>query len=438
MKHTLKKQEKSQVELTIVITKEEYEPYLQEAAKRIADKVDIKGFRKGKAPYEKVEKEVGEMRIYQEALETLIQKTYPEALKKENLDVIGMPQVDVETLVPGNDIVYKAIVALLPKVKIADLTKIKVEKKPKPVEDEKVIETIDALRGMRASEVVTDKAATKEDKLIIDMLMSIDNVPVEGGQAKDYQVYLGEKHYIPGFNDQLLGAKKGEEKIFSLDFPKDHYQKMLAGKSVGFSVQIKEVFERTLPELNDAFAKEIGQDNVDALKKIIRSNMEHEALHKAEEKAEIEILETLVEKSSFDDIPKVLSDHEKQKMFYELTRDLEKNGVTLEQYLQDIKKTEKDLLEDFTTQAEKRAKAALLSRHIAKEQEITATKDAIDKEISMLEETYKDNAGYLENLKRKEVRETIATQLQNKAVMKYLKEQILGSADHTCDAPPKK
>lgn len=427
MSHTLKKLEKTQVELTITVTPAEYEKHLQTGAQRLSTRAAIRGFRPGKVPFDVLKKEVGEMAILQESLETIVQESFYLAVTSEKLDTIGMPKIELEKVAPGNDVIYKATVALLPKVKLADLTKIKVEKKVKKIEDTHVDEVIENLRKMQAKEVIkNDKKAGKEDKLVIDMEMFLDKIPIEGGQAKDYQVYLSEPHYIPGFNEQLIGAAKDEIKEFSLNFSPTHYQKHLAGKKVDFKVKVKDIYERQLPEISDELAKILGQESLEKLRELINANLTQEAEQKAAQQTEIEILEALIKESIFEEIPDVLIDAEKQKIFYELKRNLEHHGVTIEQYLADIKKKEDELFNDFKMQAEKRAKAALISRQIANENHIHVHDEELDKEIKIMEEMYKNNKEYLENLKKPEVRDTIAMTLQNQKVVQWLKHKVLG------------
>lgn len=424
MKHMMKVLPQSQVELTITVPPEEYQNEIKKAAQRLSQRVAIKGFRKGNVPFEILKKEVGEMAIMQEALELIIQSSFFDAVQAEKLETIGMPKIDVEKLAPQNEVVYKATVTLLPKVDLPDIKQIHVEHEVKPIEEKQITETLDALRGMQAKEVLKEGKATGTDKLIIDMDMFLDKVPVEGGQAKDYQVYLSEDHYIPGFNKHVEGLQKNDEKEFQLEFPKDHYQKMLAGKKVDFKVRVKDVYERQLPEITEEFAKTLGQESVEKLREVIQNNLYEEAKQKADQKFEIEILEKLIEKTKFEEIPQLLIDSERQKMFYELKRDLERNGVSVEQYLMDIKKKEDELFEEFREQAEKRAKAALLSRTLAKENNLIASEDEVHAEIDALKNYYKDNNEALENLKRHEVHDSIATMVQNKKVMAWLKEQV--------------
>ncbi len=431
MKHAFKKLPKSLVEFTITVPVEEYSPYLEKAAVRISNRIAISGFRKGHVPYDIIKKEVGEVAILQEAAEEIIQKTFFEAISGEHIHTIGQPQIALEKLAPGNDFVYKATVSTLPHVKLPDLTKISVERKAKKVEEKDAEETLTALRGMQAKEIVKSGKAEGTDKLVIDLEMFIDNVPLEGGQAKDSAVYLSENHYIPGFNEQVTGLKKDDTKEFTLKFPKEHYQKMFAGKEVLFKVKVKDVYERQLPEANDEFAKTLGRDTVQELKDLILKNMQAEADSKADQQAEIEILNAVIEQSEFEEIPELLIDSERQKMFYELKRDLDKNGVSIEQYLADIKKDEKSLYEEFRTQAEKRAKAALLSRSIAEEFKLEVTESEIDAEIENLKGHYKDDKEAQDRLKTADVRYSIATVLQNKKVVAFLKEKVLKSTEGT-------
>lgn len=429
MKHSVKQLPNSQLEITITVAPEDYADDLQHAATKLSQRTAIKGFRKGKVPYDIMKKELGEMTILQEALERIVQRTYFRVLVDEKLDVIGMPQINVTKAAPGNDVEYTATVAQLPEVTLPKISSLKVKKSEAKVDEKKVEETLDAIRGMHATEVKKEGKAEGTDKLVMDMDMLIDNVPVEGGQAKDYQVYLSEDHYIPGFNEQVTGLKAGDEKEFELDFPENHFQKNLAGKKVTIKVKIKEVYSRELAELTDEFAKSLGQESAEKLKETIRANVAEEAEKKAAQATEIAILEELVEKSKVGDVPEVLINNERQKMFHELLRDLERLGVSTEQYLADIKKTEEELFESFKEQAIKRAKTALISRQIAKEQGITIKDEDLKQEVEMLKGMYQQNEEALKNLDRQEVQETIAVSMQNRRVMEWLEKELFGKEE---------
>lgn len=425
MSHTLKKLEKSQAELIITIKPEDYQKDLKAAAARLSERAAIRGFRAGKAPYEMVKSQLGEVKILEEALEQIVQKTFFAAVKQEKLATIGMPNITMEKLAPGNDVIYKAVVALIPQVKLPDLAEIKVEPKPVEVGEKEVAGVLDNLRKMQPKEVAKTGAATKEDKMVISMEMFLDKIPVEGGQAPNHQVYLSEPHYIPGLAEKLVGLKPGEEKAFPLKFPSDHYQKHLAGKDVDFKIKVKEVCELQYADLNDEFAKSLGQESLTKLKEILLANLTHEAERKEEQRVEQAILEQLIEKATFDELPQILIDSEKRKMFYELKHDLENRGANFEDYLKSIKKSEEEIFNDFAEGAAKRAKAALISREVAAEHGIKVEKADLDKELIAIRKAYPGNEKVEENLKKPEVLDTIAATIQNQKVVELLRNKIL-------------
>lgn len=426
MQHTLKNLPKSQAELAITVSPNDYMKDMEDAAARLSERAAIHGFRPGKAPYDIVKQQLGEIKILEEAMQTIVEKNFFAAVTAEKLQTIGMPEITLEKMAPGNDFIFKAVVALLPTVKLPDLSTIKVEKKAVSIGDKEVTSVLEDLKKMQGKEVAKDGVATKDDKVVVSMNMLIDKVPVEGGQAPNHQVYLSEEHYIPGFAEQLIGLKKSDKKQFTLKFPAEHYQKHLAGKDVDFDVEVKDVFALEFPALDDEFAKKLGQKDLGALKKILEQNLHHEAEHKEEQRIDGEILEKIIATAEFGEIPELLIRSEKQKMFNELKHDLEKNGVDFEKYLKDIKKTEEEIYQDFTERGTTRVKAALISRQVALDNDIKVDDKEIEDEASMIRLTYQGDPKVEEALKRPEVRDTLAMTIQNRKVVKFLKEKILG------------
>lgn len=424
MSYTLKNLENSELELTFTITPEEYQKDLEAAAVRLSERAAIKGFRPGKAPYEIIKQQLGEIKILEEAAEKIVQKQYFAAIKAEKATTIGMPQVKIEKLAPGNDFVFTATAALLPSVKLPDLKQISIKSEFKPASEKDVDEALGHLQKMQPKETPKEGPSTKEDKVTINLEMFIDNVPVEGGQAKNHQVYLSEPHYIPGLAEQLVGLKKDETKEFTLPFPKEHYQKHLAGKNVDFKIKINEVFGITYANLDDDFAKSLGLESLQKLRDLLLANISRENEEREKRKSEEAMLEQLVEKTEFGAIPKLLIDSEKKKMFFELKSDLERRGVSIENYLKDIKKTEEQIYKDFSEGAEKRAKAALISRQVAVENTISVSKEELDAEIELIKNSYPGDKNVEENLKHQEVLETIASTIQNRKVIEHLRTQI--------------
>ncbi len=416
---------KSQVEITVTLTDAEMRPHVERAAKHISEHRDIKGFRRGHAPYEKVKAEVGEMAIYEASLERAVQSSYYAAVKEKNLKTIGMPQVNVKKLAPGNNCEFTATVAVLPNVELPDLSKIKVEKKDATVEDKQVDETMESLRKMRGTEVAKAGAAGKEDKVVVDMELSVDNVPVEGGQTKDHGVYLSEDYYVPGLPAELLGLKKDDEKKFTLTFPKEHYQKHLAGKDVQFSVKVKDVFERQFPELNEEFAKGFGQESMEKLRELLKTNLQTEATQKEEERQESELLEQIIAKSKFDEIPEVLLDAEKRRIFGELKQRVESQGLTMEDYLASVNKTAEEFGAGYAEQAEKRVKSTLALRAYIEREKIDVDAAEVQKEIDNMKEHYKNDKEILAQLDTVDTRESLAGMLRNRKALRELKEKLI-------------
>ena len=271
--------EKNAVKITVTIPVEEVQPYLEEAAQRISQQTTIPGFRPGKASYEVVKQRVGEMKIYEEALEVIVRKTYVETLLSEKIETVGSPKIDVEKLAPGNPIIYTAEVARMPSVlELADFRSLKISPNEVKAEESEVEQTIRDLARMQTKEVraTASEPAKKEDKIVVSMEMNKEGVAIEGGTSPNHAIYLAEDYYIPGLKEQVIGMKEGEEKKFTLTFPKEHAQKILAGADIEFSVKLKEVYHLETPSIDDPFAVSLGQKDLSALKEVLRENIQKE------------------------------------------------------------------------------------------------------------------------------------------------------------------
>lgn len=439
MKVTSKKLPKSQIELTIELSAEEMQPYLQKAAEKISKETKFSGFREGKAPLDVVIKQTGEMAVWQAATDLAINKTYYDALEqgKQQLDekneVIAMPEINVEKVAPNNPLVYKATVALLPGLELPNLDNIKV--KPKQVEvDEKEIEkAIDTIRDMRATEALENKAVEMGDRVEVDFTVSRDNVPIDKGTSKDYSIVIGKKQMIEGFEDNLIGMKPNEEKKFQLSFPKNYHEKSLAGKPADFKVKVNKVYKRTLPEINDTFAKTLQFEKVEDLKKQVRADLEHKQQHKLDQELEHKIFDAIIEEAKFDDFPDILIDQETRKMLGELKQNIAQQGLKFEDYLQHLKKTESDLRLDFTADAIKRVKSSLIIRQIGIDNKIEADEKDLEKEINQAKVMYADRPEIMERIESKEYQQYLKNVLTNSKVISWLKEKIAGVKPHVCD-----
>ncbi len=391
--------EKSQVELTIELSTEELKPFLESAAAEISKQKEIKGFRPGKAPLDIVIKEAGEMTVYQTAGNMAVQKSIWQALEKEDLEIASQPKIEVQKLAPGNPFIYKATLDLLPKVKICSFDKVEVKPAQEPkIEENEIEKVLNDLKKMRAKETIADKAAEKGDKVEIDFEASVDDAKIEGGSAKKHPLVIGSNTMIPGFEDNLIGLKKDETKEFTLTFPEKYHAENLRGKKGTFKVTVQAVYKREMPEINDEFAKGLGLKDLKGLKSHIESNLKQEKATKEKQRVELDIINQLIEKSEFEEIPESLINQEIEKMMQELQDNITRQGGKMEDYLKSIKKSESDLRLDFTPDAIKRVKTGLLIRKFAQENNIKADKQEIEQEKQKTLASYKMNPAYAQKI----------------------------------------
>lgn len=426
MKSDLKKLEKGQLEITVEITPEEYQPFLEKAAKKIAESAKIDGFRPGKASYELIVKKVGKNEVWQQAIEPAIHKTFVEVLQKEDLKTVGQPRVDIVKLAPDNPVVYKAVVDVLPEVEVGDLSKISVSKKEIKIDEERLKKTLEDLRKMRAKETLVDRKSKEGDKMEINFEVFLDKVPIDNGRQEKFPLVIGEKSFIPGFEEQLIGLAKDEEKTFQLEFPKNYHQKNLAGRLADFKVKVNAVYEMDLPELNDDLAKQLGGFNsIKDVEEEIKTNLKAEEEQKENHRLEDEMITKIIEKSKFDDIPDTLVNAEASKMVEELAHNISHQGIKFEDYLTHLKKTKEDLLLDFTPQAVKRVKSALILRKIGEQEKIDVSENEVDEEVQKVLAAYGGNPEAEKQINSLQYRTHIKNGLISQKIVDHLKAKMV-------------
>lgn len=424
MKVSTEKLAKSKVALTVELTEEEIKPHLERAAGDISKEIKADGFRPGKMPYDMVVKKVGEAAIYQEAVRYIISKTYPDAVMQADLLVVGQPEIDVLKAAPGNPFMYKATVALLPEIKLGELTNVKAKREESKVSPEDLDKAIDQLRTMRASQNKVDRPAQKGDLIEVDFDLSVDKVKVDGGSSKNHPITIGEGNFIPGFEDNLVGLAAGATKTFTLRFPSDYHAKHLANKEGSFTVKANTVYEIKKPEVNDDFVKGLGHlGTVATFKTEIEKNLQTEKDQETDRKFEEALITELVSRTTFGEIPDLLIDSEVDKMLHELQHDISSRGMDWLKYLESIKKTEDELRKEFATQADKRVKAALLLRQVAKEKNITVEHDDIHTELAEIKKRYQGNSEVEKQIDSPSYHQYVENLLTNRKVLEYLKQQ---------------
>lgn len=414
MNVTVEQLPKTQAALTIEVSPEEAQPHIDAAAKKIAKEISIKGFRKGKVPYDVLVQHVGENAIYEEAFNAIVEETYTKAIDQEGLQVVGRANIDVEKLAPGNPIVYKATVPLMPSVKLGNYKKLKTKKDKVEMDETRYEKTIDDLRKMRATEKLVEREAKDGDIAVIDFDVKIDGVSIEGGQGKEYRLNLGAGQFIPGFEENVVGMKKDEEKTFNATFPKDYHKKDIAGKEAEVDVKLHNVYEQELPEIDDEFAQGVNFKDKAELEAEIRKNITKEIEDEAQRKFELEAVKEIVKSSKVDELPEQLVKEEVEKMMYELRNDVMQRGMQFEDYLQHMGKTEEELSKEFEEQAVERIEAAIVLRELAVAEDIKVEASDIEEELNNTREAYKDIPDALEQINHPAYRSRVENMLMNK------------------------
>lgn len=416
-------EKKGSIELTVELSVEEFQPYVLEGARRIAGEIKVSGFRQGKAPYDLVKAKVGEMTILEEAARVAVNKTIDEALKKGAKDqqVVGQPQVDISKLAPENPLEYKVVLTLLPKTKISKYKDLKIKQEAIKIPEEQIKRTLDQLQEANCKKTPSTEPIIMGDLVIADINISVEKVPVEGGQGKGVNIILGKDYLVPGFDQKLIGAKVGDELKFQIDYPADHYQKALAGKPVDFKVTITEVSHRELPELNDEMAKSFGFEKIDELKKNIADSLLVERQRQVDSQSEVQMFEELIKQAEIEEIPESLINRETEVMLEELQNNLKQNGGTLEDYLSSINKNREQFILEIMPQAVKRVKTALIINEITRQEKIAATEEEVEHEINHLKEHYKNNQEILSRLNSAGYKDYLANAITNNKTIKALK-----------------
>lgn len=394
-KFSIKKLPNSEIEIKVTVAWEDWKNQIDLAVENLSKNVKMDGFRPGKAPRSYVEKAVGTKAILEEASEKAIQKTYAELLKKEKINAIGAPKAELLKLAEGNELEYKIKVAVLPEVQMKPwkekIKKINENYKNKKIEisQEEIDKEMKRLAESRAKLAPVEREAKIGDNVMVDFQVFRDHVVVENGTSKNHPLILGKNVFIPGFEDNLVGMKAGEEKEFALKFPKEYHEKSLAGNLAQFKVKVNLVQERQLPEVNDEFAKSLGKfENLEALMKNFREGMLEEKKAKNQEDMRNEFLEELLKLVEVD-LPEILVHEELHKMIHEFEGQVQSMGMTSEDYLQKMGKTVDDLEKEWEPQAEKRVKIFLILDEIAKQAEVQVANEKIEEEMNKTLNYYK-------------------------------------------------
>lgn len=426
IKSEIKKLPQSQAEITVTVSWDQWEKFIDEAAAEYSKEIKIEGFRAGKAPKDMVEKKVGKAALLDAAAQKAVQFTYPKVVTEEKIEAIGKPQAEILKLAEGNELVYKIKTDLIPeaKLKAYKTAVVKInkdyEKKTNEVSDEEVTKEIEEIAKSRVQHVKVDREAKDGDNVILDFEVKQGGVPIENGSSKNHPMILGRGVFIPGFEEQVVGMKAGEIKDFELTFPKDYHAKNLAGKAAQFTVTVNSVEDRVTPEVTDEFAKSLGKfKDLADMRKSVKEGMEEERKAELKEKRRAEIIDALIEATEVE-LPHVLIHEELHKMIGEFEMQLQGMGLTFEQYLGQIGKSIDELEKEWEPQAIKRIKAALALEEVVKEKEIEIPSEDVEAEMNKTMAQYKNVKDVEKNIDLGRLYNYIKGMMQNEKVLEML------------------
>lgn len=385
------KQEGNQGTLTIEVDAESFNEALDKAFKKVVKKVNVPGFRKGRVPRMIFEQRFGVEALYEDAVDFVLPDAYAEAVETTGIEPVDKPHIDIESIGKGSNLVFKAEITVKPEVKLGEYKGLEVEEKSTDVSDEDVDSEIKRLQERYAELVVKeDGEIEKGDTAVIDFEGFVDGKPFEGGKAENYSLEIGSGSFIPGFEEQLIGASAGAEKDVNVTFPEEYHAEELKGKDATFKVTVHEIKVKKLPELDDEFAKDVDED-VESLQELKEKIKNHLKEHK-EADAKNHKRDSVVEQASENadiDIPAVMIETEQDNMLKEFEQRLQSQGMTLDMYSQFAGTDKEALRGQMKEDAEKRVRANLTLEAIAKAENIEASDEEVDEELKKMAESYK-------------------------------------------------
>ena len=386
----VEKLEKNMAKLTIEASAEDFEKAIQKVYLKARGKINIPGFRKGKAPRKLIEKMYGTGVFYEDAANDLIPTAYAEALKDCDLEIVSRPEINVTQIESGKPFIFTAEVAVKPEVTLGEYKGVEVEKSNVEVTDEDINKEVDKERENNSRTIdVDDRAVENGDIIKLDFDGSVDGVPFEGGKAENYTLTIGSGSFIPGFEDQLIGTKIGEEKDVTVTFPEDYHEKSLAGKEAVFKCKVNAISVKELPEADDEFASEVSEfETLAEYKEDIKKKLTEKKEKAARAKKEAQAIEKAVENATME-IPDAMIDTQVQSMMEDFARRMQSQGLSLEQYFQFTGMDAKKMHDQMKPEALKRIQNSLVLEAVAKAENIEISDEKVDEEIAKMAEAYK-------------------------------------------------
>ena len=411
----VEKLEKNMAKLTIEVSADDLEKALQSAYKKQKNKINLPGFRKGKVPRQMIEKMYGSEIFYDDAINELMPKAYAEAYDECELDIVSRPEVDVVQIEKGKPFIFTAEVAVKPEVTLGEYKGLEVDKISTRVTQKEVEEKLKEEAEKNARTVtVEDRAVQDGDEVIMDFEGFVDGETFEGGKGENYPLTIGSGSFIPGFEEQLVGAEAEKEVEVKVTFPEDYHAEELKGKDAVFKCIVHEIKTKEIPEIDDEFASEVSDfDTLDEYKEDLKVKIKEQKEAEGKRKQEDQAVEKAVENASFE-IPEAMITTNISQMTDDFARRMRSQGLTMEQYFQFTGMTAEKMEEEMRPQAIKRIETRIVLEAIAKAENIEISDEKMDEEISKMAESYKMEADKLKEFmgdaEKKQMKEDMAVQ----------------------------
>lgn len=414
-----KTENKNELKLTFTVEAAKFDNAILDVFKKSAKYFNIPGFRKGKAPFNIVEKYYGAHIFYEDAFNELVPSIYDEEIKTNKIDAVSRPKIDVVQMEKGKDLIFTAIVETKPEVKLGKYKGIELKKIEYKVTDKDVEDEINHMAEHNSRMVaIEDRACKDQDIVTIDFEGFVDGKPFEGGKAEKHQLTLGSHTFIPGFEEQILGMKIDEERDIKVTFPEDYFTKELAGKEATFHIKLHAINVKELPKIDDEFAKDVSEfDTLADLKKSIKDKKTEENNHRAEHEMEDAAIEKVASESKID-IPNGMIELEIDNMEDNISQRLQYQGLTFEKYLKMVGKTEADVREEFKDDAKKNIITRLVLEQIVEDEKIKPDAEDVKKHFEEMAKQYNRKVEELE--KNEELKEYLEKSSQNELAVKLI------------------
>ncbi|MCI6690149.1 MAG: trigger factor [Candidatus Choladocola sp.] len=417
----VEKLEKNMAKLTIEVPAENVEKAIQGAYNKMKKSINIPGFRKGKAPRQLIEKMYGKEVFYNDAIDAMLPSAYSDAVEECGEEIVSHPQIDVVQIESGKPFVFTATVAVKPAVELGEYKGIQVEKAPIEVKDEEIEAQITKEREANSRTVtVDDRAVAQGDIVTLDFEGFVDGVAFEGGKGENYDLTIGSNTFIPGFEDQLVGAEIGKELDVNVTFPEEYGAKELAGKAAVFKCKVNGIKVKELPAVDDEFAQEVSEfDTLDEYKADIKAKLLKEKEDEAARAKEDAVIGKIIEGAKME-IPDAMVEYQTRQMLDEFAQRIQSQGISLDQYFQFTGLTEEKYMEEMKPRALQNIQSRLVLEAVAQAENLVAEEADIEEEIKKMADMYKMEADKIKELlgerQMEEMKKDIAVQKAAKLV----------------------